>query len=81
MCDEPLGETSLEVETDYHRKLCICQECQDIIDAEIAEFAPFFLGEFLSHHGESPQPDFIAPRRRYLDPDEVEKRARARYYK
>jgi hypothetical protein len=75
-CGEYLDEVSLEVETSFNEKRCICSECQDIIKAAIIEYAPFYLGEFLSHYADSNEELETYPHHRYLSPDDIEKMAR-----
>jgi recombinational DNA repair protein (RecF pathway) len=75
-CGEFLDEVSLEVETSFNRKRCICSECRDIIDALIAENAPFYLGEFLSHYADSDERLESYPHHRNLSPEDLEKMAR-----
>jgi hypothetical protein len=75
-CGEFLDETSLEVETSFNEKRCICTECREIIRTVIREYAPFYLGEFLSHYGDSGETLIGFPHHRDLSPEDIEKMAR-----
>jgi hypothetical protein len=75
-CGELLDETSLEVETSFHEKRCICDECTQIIKAVIMEFAPYYFGKFLSHYGDLGERLSGFPNYRYLGPEDLEKMAR-----
>jgi hemerythrin superfamily protein len=75
-CGEILSETSLEVKTFFDEKRCICQDCRDIIKAAIAEYAPYYLGEFLSHYADSNEELEVYPHHRELSPEDIERMAR-----